>query len=127
MNRHGDRLEAQGAKGAEEAAPLKQGLGRPGEVAELDVCGAGGVSAKANRVRYRGRDATGRSSVIAGGVVRCGSARGGALPMLMPMLTSDEHAPAHANAHAHVRNAGRTGGEMRGRAVKVTPMLVLDR
>ena len=110
MNRHGDRVEAQGAKGAEEAAPLKQRLGRPGEVVELDVRGAEGVSAKANRVSYRGRDATGRSSVIAGGVVRCGSARG-ALPTLMPMLTSDEHAPAHANAHAHVRNAGRTGGD----------------
>ena len=123
MNRHGDwspsgrrrgrladRLEAQGAKGVEEAAPLRQGLRRPGEVAELDVRGAEGVSAKAKRVSYRGRDATGRSSLIAGGVVRRGSARG-ALPTLMPMLTSDEHAPAHANAHAHIRKLGRKGGE----------------
>ena len=51
----------------------------------------------------------------------------GAMPTLMPMLTSDEHAPAHANAHAHVRNAGRTGGEMRAPGTIVTTMLVLDR
>ena len=79
------RLEAQGAKGAEEAAPLKQGFGRPGEVAQLDVCGAEGVSAKPNRVSCRGRDATGRSSVIAGGV---SSALGECM-----------RSTAHANAH----------------------------
>ena len=71
MNRHGNRVEAQGAKGAEEAAPLTQGLGRPGEIVELDVRGAEGVLAKANHVSCRGRDATGHSSVIAGRVVRC--------------------------------------------------------